>query len=104
MNYNPFRMCLGKDGNLSLTRTAACTAHFLFAVTVAWITYRKDEFLLEMWTLYISVAVLHASYDKTAALVANFKNKKLETEFERATDNAPLNSSRARQDLTKGQE
>ena len=101
MNYNPFRMCLGKDGNMSLTRTAACTAHFLIAVAVVWITYRKGEFLLDMWTLYISVAVLHASYDKTAALVANFKDKKLSVEHELASENAALPTGA---DANKGRE
>lgn len=79
-NYNPFRMALGKDGNVSLTRVAACTAHALFAVTVAWLTYKNQDFNLEMWSLYISIAVLHASSDKIIGMVSTFKNKKLDLE------------------------
>jgi hypothetical protein len=77
-NYNPLRMCLGKDGNMSLTRTAACCAHFLFFVTVAGITWITKTFNEAMWAMYIGVAVVHAAYDKTAAQVKDFKEKKLE--------------------------
>ena len=79
-NYNPLRMCLGKDGNMSLTRTFAFIAHLMFACTVAYLTLTRKDFLFEMWTLYITITVLHASTDKTMMLISNFKNKKLDVE------------------------
>jgi hypothetical protein len=64
-----------KDGSLSLTKLAAATAHLLFALTVAWVTYVKQDFIAEMWMLYIGAAIAHASYDKTMATVKDFKDR-----------------------------
>jgi hypothetical protein len=38
-----------------------------------------------MWALYASVAIGHASYDKTMATVKDFKDRKLEQEVPPAT-------------------
>lgn len=61
-----------------MTKLAAATGHFLFAATVAWITYIDRVFHLEMWSLYIGTAVAHATYDKTLAAVMAFKGRKLD--------------------------
>ena len=66
-----------KDGSMSLTKLAAATFHANLAFWVAWTTY-KDGFDIAIWGLYGSFAVLHATYDKTTAMVNAFKNKKLD--------------------------
>lgn len=66
-----------KDGSLSLTKLAASTFHFLLAAWVSWTTYTKG-FDTEIWTLYGLFAVGHAGYDKTMAVVKDFKDRKLE--------------------------
>lgn len=66
-----------KDGSLSLTKLAASTFHFLMAVWVSWTTYTKG-FDTNIWALYGAFAVGHAGYDKTMAVVKDFKDKQLE--------------------------
>ena len=76
---SPFDLVRGRDGRMVLTKLAAATAHLLFAWAVVFITVIKRDFLFDMWTLYISAAIFHASYDKTMATVKNFKDRKLDT-------------------------
>lgn len=66
-----------KDGSLSLTKLAASTFHFSLAVWVSWSTYHKG-FDTAIWLLYASFAVGHAAYDKSAAMLNQYKNKQLE--------------------------
>ena len=66
-----------KDGSLSLTKLAASTFHLLLAGWVSWHTYQKG-FQLDVWGLYGAFAVGHAGYDKTMAVVKDFKDRKLE--------------------------
>ena len=68
---------LSKDGSLSLTKLAASTAHALMAAAFAWITYR-DGFISELWMIYGTFAVGHATADKAMATVSSFKNRQLE--------------------------
>lgn len=66
-----------KDGSLSLTKLAASTCHFSLACWVSWTTYTKG-FDTNIWTLYLAAALGHASFDKTSALVKDFKDKQLD--------------------------
>ena len=67
-----------KDGSLSLTKLAAACFHFALFSTACWLTYRKAEWIAEMWTLYAMVAVGHAAFDKTAAQVKAVKDKQID--------------------------
>lgn len=64
-----------KDGSISLTRTAAAFAHvslfFSFIFYVA-----TQPFNMELWIIYPSATIFHATWDKTAAMVKDFKEKK----------------------------
>jgi len=66
-----------KDGSLSLTKLAAATAHLNFAAWFAWVTY-KSGFVAEMWLLYGTFAVGHATADKAMATINSFKTRQLE--------------------------
>ena len=66
-----------KDGSLSLTKLAAACFHFALFCTVCWLTWKRSEWIAEMWLLYAAVAVGHASYDKTLASVKAYKDKQL---------------------------
>ena len=68
-----------KDGSLSLTKLAASTFHFALAVWVSWSTY-QEGFDLNIWALYGAFAVGHAGYDKTMAVVAQLKNKRMDND------------------------
>ena len=70
-----------KDGSMSLTKLQAAAFHFLLALTVAWVTWIKRDFVEGMWLLYSAVAVGHAVIDKTAAQVAAFKGRQLDAEL-----------------------
>lgn len=66
-----------KDGSLSLTKLAAATAHLNMAVAFAWVTLHTG-FISEMWMIYGGLAVAHAGYDKTAAMVKAYKERSSE--------------------------
>lgn len=67
------------DGSLSLTKLAASTAHFLMAVSFFRLqVLGESEFNETLWLVYGGFAIAHASYDKTAAMVKDFKEKKLD--------------------------
>lgn len=66
-----------KDGSLSLTKLAASTAHALMAAAFALITFR-DGFIAELWLIYGTFAVGHATADKAMATVNSFKTRQLE--------------------------
>jgi hypothetical protein len=66
-----------KDGSYSLTKLAATTFHFNLAVAVSWHTYTKG-FAIDVWILYGTLAVGHATFDKTSAIVNAFKSKQME--------------------------
>lgn len=68
-----------RDGSASLTKIVALIAHGQLAIAVAWITLKRGEFNEGMWALYLGVAIGHAAYDKTAAMVANIKEKRIQS-------------------------
>ncbi len=68
---------VGRDGKVALTKLAAATFHLNIAAAAAYLTYTKQSFDLGMWTLYASVAVGHAVYDKTAAQIKDLKEQKI---------------------------
>jgi hypothetical protein len=76
---SPLDLIRARDGSLSLTKLAAATFHILIAVTVAWLTWVKRDFVESMWTLYAAVAVGHAVVDKAGAQYAAFKDKQLDS-------------------------
>ena len=75
---SPLDLIRARDGSMSQTKLAAACFHLLMFISVAWITYRKEEFVESMWLLYGSFALGHAVYDKTMANVKSFKDRKLE--------------------------
>ena len=77
---SPFDLITSRDGSLSMTKLAATTFHLLMALTVAWVTFIKRDFVESMWMLYSAVAVGHAVVDKAGAQIASFKDKKLVAE------------------------
>lgn len=65
-----------KDGSISLTRTAAAFAHF--SLFCAFVFYTVTEpFNINLWIAYPGATIFHATWDKTAAMVASFKDKAL---------------------------
>jgi len=54
------------------------------AVWVSWSTY-KNGFDLNIWALYGAFAVGHAGYDKTMAVVAQLKNKRMDNDAANTT-------------------
>lgn len=75
---SPLDLIRGNDGKMVLTKLQAATFHLLLAVTVAFVTWIKKDFVESMWTLYAMVAVGHAVLDKTGAQIAAFKDRKLD--------------------------
>jgi hypothetical protein len=79
-----------RDGTLSLTKTAACTAHAL--VAAAFVKYQLwpgNVFDAEIWGLYIGVAILHAAYDKTSSQVQDVRRRHIDAEVEKVQAVAP---------------
>lgn len=74
---SPLDLIRSRDGSMSLTKLAASTFHLSLATTVAYLTYKSQKFDENMWLLYSLFAVGHATYDKTMAVVKDFKDKKL---------------------------
>lgn len=72
---SPLDLICSRDGSLSMTKLAATTFHLLMALTVAWVTFIKRDFVESMWLLYSAVAVGHAVVDKAGAQVAAYKDK-----------------------------
>lgn len=72
---SPLDLIRSRDGSMSLTKLAASTAHFSMAFFVAWLTWKNQRFDMDMWSLYAGIAILHATFDKTAAMVKDFKDK-----------------------------
>jgi hypothetical protein len=60
-----------------LAGEAACF-HLALFCTAVWLTWRKGEWINEMWTMYFMAAVGHAAYDKTLANVRAYKDKQLD--------------------------
>jgi hypothetical protein len=86
---SPLDLIRGRDGKMVLSKLQAATFHLLLAITVAWITWRKAEFLIEMWLLYAGVAIGHATFDKTAAQIKDFKERKLAKQPDTSPDKLP---------------
>lgn len=80
-------LLVGDDGKLVLTKVQASTFHALLAATVAYVTYLKQDFIVEMWSLYAAVAVGHAVIDKSAKQWQDYKTKQLDV------DSAPVSTT-----------
>ncbi|MBE7419820.1 MAG: hypothetical protein HS128_19110 [Ideonella sp.] len=65
------------DGSMSLTKLAALVAHALAAVLFVRLQW-SAPFNRELWLIYLGVAILHASYDKTAAILQAAHARRLE--------------------------
>jgi hypothetical protein len=65
-----------RDGSLSLTKLAASTAHLLMASGFFVITWRQG-FIPDLWLIYGGFAIGHATVDKVAAQVKDFKDQQL---------------------------
>ena len=65
------------DGSLSLSKLAAATAHFLMAIGFALITLREG-FTSDLWLIYGSFAIGHATVDKTVRVIKDYKDKSLD--------------------------
>lgn len=63
------------DGSGSVTKTFVTLAHVLLFLTVIFVTILKRDFHFEMWSLYLGATIFHATYDKTMAVVSEYKNK-----------------------------
>jgi len=57
-------MC-AKDGSISMTRLAGCTAHFAAAFFFIMFNFRLGEFNFELWATYLGFATGHAYFDKS---------------------------------------
>ena len=66
-----------KDGSLSLTKLAAATAHLNLAIAFSWLTY-STGYVADLWLIYGSMAIGHATVDKAMAVVNGFKTKQME--------------------------
>lgn len=73
-------MLVGDDGKMVLTKVQAATFHALLAITVACVSWRKQDFIVEMWSLYAACAIGHAVIDKSAKQYQDFKNRKLDAD------------------------
>ena len=62
-----------KDGSLSLTKLAAATGHFLMAAAFLRLQVLGGAFNEVLWLVYGGFAVAHATYDKTLAVVKDYK-------------------------------
>lgn len=71
---HPVDLIRSRDGSMSLTKLAASTAHLNMALAFAWVTYGHG-FVWEMWVIYGGYALGHAAYDKTMAVVNQYKTK-----------------------------
>lgn len=58
-------VCSSRDGKLSMSRLAACTAHFLAAIFFVYWNITEDEFNWDLWVIYLAFATGHAIWDKS---------------------------------------
>ena len=65
-----------KDGSISLTRVAACTAHLLAAAFFIYYNLAQP-FNEVLWLTYLGFATGHAVWDKTSAMIKDSKDKKI---------------------------
>lgn len=79
---SPLDLVRSRDGSMSLTKLAASTAHLLLAGAFFRMQVMTGEFNAELWLIYGGFAIAHASYDKTVAIVKDFKDRKLSTPAE----------------------
>jgi hypothetical protein len=77
---NVLQFVSSRDGSLSMTKLAGCTFHLLLALTVAWVTWRAQDFRIDMWTFYAAAALGHVGFDKSMAVMQDLKTKRLEME------------------------
>lgn len=66
-----------RDGGMSLTKVVALVAHAILAVMFVHLQWSKP-FEETLWLIWIGATVGHAVFDKTAAQVKAFKERKLE--------------------------
>lgn len=58
-------VCSHVDGHISMSRLAACTAHFLAAIFFVYWNITEDEFNWDLWVIYLAFATGHAIWDKS---------------------------------------
>lgn len=61
-----------KDGSISMTRLASCTAHGSAAFFFVWHNFHSG-FSETLWGIYLGATILHAGYDKTLMLTKGGK-------------------------------
>ncbi len=57
-------LILSKDGSISLTKVAACTAHLSMAINFWLVSFGKAQFIWDLWLIYAGLTIGHASADK----------------------------------------
>jgi peptidyl-tRNA hydrolase len=73
---SPLDLIRSRDGSMSLTKLAAATAHALAAVMFVHLQWGR-EYIEGLWLTYLGITVIHAGGDKFAAMVKDFKDRKL---------------------------
>jgi hypothetical protein len=58
-------VCSSRDGKLSMSRLAGCTAHFLAALFFIYFNYENGKFEIDLWLTYLGFATGHAIWDKS---------------------------------------
>ena len=82
-----------KRGAYTQTKLAAACFHLALFCTAVWLTWRKGEWINEMWTMYFMAAVGHAAYDKTLANVRAYKDKQLGVSSESMTTTTTITTT-----------
>lgn len=72
---SPLDLIRSRDGSMSLTKLAASTAHLLAAILFLRLQW-NSPFDPQLWGIYLGVTVLHATYDKTTAMLKNYADAK----------------------------
>lgn len=75
---SPLDLIRSRDGSMSLTKLAAATAHLFMAASFFRLQVIAGPFNELLWMVYGGFAIAHATFDKTSALVKDFKDRKLD--------------------------
>lgn len=74
-------LVVGDDGKLVLTKLQAACFHLALFSAVVYVTIKKQDFIIEMWSLYAAAAIGHAVIDKSTKQYQDFKNKQLDADI-----------------------
>ncbi len=75
---SPLDLIRSKDGSMSLTKLAAATAHLALAAAFFRMQVLAGEFNGELWMIYGGFAIAHAAYDKTAAMLKDSRDRRMD--------------------------